>query len=101
MALVTVSPAGMTATRFPLPGSSDLEDVAARNQFLYLVSAATQTVVKVDLGAAGGFKVADSRSVSPNTDPTRIVMLDDDVGIVCDYLSGNVIGVRFDLPAPR
>ncbi len=101
VALVTVSPGGMTAVRSPLPSSSDLEDVAARNQFLYVVSAATQTVVKIDLSAAGGFKVVDSRSVSPNTDPTRIVMLDDDVGVVSDYLSGKVIGIRFDLPAPK
>lgn len=101
VALVTASASALSATRSPLPNSSDLEDVAARNQFLYVVSAATQTVVKVDLGAPGGFKVVDSRSVSPNTDPTRIVMLDDDVGIVSDYLSGKVVGVRFDVPAPK
>lgn len=69
VALVTVSPSGMTATRSPLPSSSDLEDVAARNQFLYVVSAATQTVVKVDLSAPGDSR-SSTRGASAPT-PTR------------------------------
>lgn len=99
IALVTAAPSGLSITRNAIPSSTDLEDVAARHQFVYVVNASAKTVVKVDV--SNGFQIVDSRSVASaaSSNPNRIVLLADDVGVVSDYETGKLIAVRFDVPA--
>lgn len=99
IALVTAAESGLSIARSAIPSSTDLEDVAARNQFVYVVNSSAKTVVKVDI--SNGFQIVDSRSVAsaPSSNPNRIVLVADDVAMVSDYETGKLISVRFDVPA--
>ena len=78
--------------------SADLEDVRALGQFLYVVSASTQTLIKVDASQQLP-KILDevnlNASGESNANPTRAEVLDDNTAVVCDSGLGRVIGVRF------
>jgi hypothetical protein len=78
--------------------SADLEDVRARDQFVYVMSAQTQTAIKVDISGAQP-KIVDEVNVNPssqpNSNPTRIEVLDDDQAVVVDTGLGTMVGVQF------
>ena len=80
--------------------SADLEDVRAFDQFLYIVSASTQTLIKVDASTAVP-SIRDEVNVNPsgepNANPTRAEILDENTAVVSDSARGKVIGVRFGL----
>ena len=102
LTLVTSTASSMTAAKDALAfnGASDLEDVQARDQFVYVVNSGGKTVIKVDLSGAAP-KVVDEVNVNPageaNSDPTRYEVLDDDTGVVCDNGLGRAVAVQFGL----
>src|SRR5207302_5578228 len=100
LSLVTPGAASMAVGRDVLAfaNSSDLEDVRAWDRFLYVVSANTQTLIKVDAAAAPP-RIVDEVSLNPNgepnSDPTRVEVLDENTAVVCDSGLGRVVGVQF------
>jgi hypothetical protein len=102
--LVTPTATGMNVQRdlVTLSSAADLEDIRAYGQFLYLVSASTQTVTKVDISAAAP-KIVDEVNVNPNNDPgadpARLELLDADQAVVADSMLAKVYGVQFTAAA--
>jgi len=102
LSMVTPGTSSMTVAKDVLvfQNSADLEDVRAFGQFLYVVSASTQTVIKVDATQATP-KILDEVNVNPtsvtNANPTRVEVLDEDTAVVCDSGRGQIIGVQFGL----
>jgi len=102
LSMVTPGTSSMTVALDVLrfQNSSDLEDVKVYNQFLYVVSASTKTLLKVDASGAAP-KILDEVSLNPasevNANPTRVEVLDENTAVVCDSARGKVIGVQFGL----
>ena len=102
LSMITPSTGGMTVARDVLQfqNSSDLEDVRVFDQFLYVVSAGTKTLIKVDASGAAP-KILDEVNLNPAGDspanPIRAEVLDENTAVVCDSARGKVIGVRFGL----
>ncbi|GAC1607193.1 MAG: hypothetical protein NVS4B10_22120 [Myxococcales bacterium] len=97
VSLVTVGSGGMTSVpnAIALPKDSDLEGIAARNGFLYVVASGTPEVVKIDLNAPGGPKVVAAVATATGSLPLSIVPLDDNQAVVSNSGTGEVIGVNF------
>ena len=102
LSMVTPGSSSMTVAQDVLrfEKSSDLEDVQVFNQFLYVVSANTQTLIKVDASGATP-KILDEVNLNPasevNANPTRVEVLDESTAVVSDSARGKVIGVQFGL----
>jgi DNA-binding beta-propeller fold protein YncE len=98
--LVTLTAAGMTVQKdaITLPGAADLEDIRALDRFVYIVSASSQTVTKVDISSSPP-KIVDEVNVNPgntpNANPAKLELLDADQAVVADSQLGRVIGVQF------
>lgn len=101
VSFVTVGQNGMTSVPngLSLPADSDLEGIAARNGFLYVVASGTPEVVKIDLNASGGPKVVAAVPTATKTFPLSILPLDDNQAVVSNSGTGEVIGVNFSAAA--
>jgi hypothetical protein len=91
--LTLVTP-GTTLTAQPgytFPQSSTLQDVKARDQFVFTVSSGTNTVQKIDLSAAGGPKLVAAASTGLNSNPFNLEPLDDNTVVVVNYATSDVV----------
>jgi hypothetical protein len=97
VSFVTVGQAGMTSVPngLSLPADSDLEGVAARDGFLFVVASGTPEVIKIDINAQGGPKVVAAVPTANKSFPQSIVPLDDNQAVVSNLMTGEVIGVNF------
>ena len=100
LTMVTIAPGTLTADKGVLAfkNSSDLEDVKALGQFIYVMISGTQTVAKVDLSKQPPV-VVDEVNVNPNgtagADPNRLELLDDTSFVVSDFGLSKLIGGQF------
>jgi hypothetical protein len=101
LSFVQVGQAGMTSVPngLSLAADTDLEGIAARNGFLYVVASGTPEVVKIDLNAAGGATVVAAVPTANKSFPLSIVPLDDNQAVVSNSGTGEVIGVNFSSAA--
>ena len=102
LSLVTPTASGMTVAKDVLKfeNSTDLEDVKALDQFLYVMSTGTQNLVKVDLSGAVP-RIVDAVNVNPagteNSFPIKVEVLDDNTALVADFGLNKMIGVQFGI----
>ena len=71
--------------------TATLQDVKARNQFVYTVASGSNTVQKIDLAAAGGAKVVAEANTGANSNPFNLEPLDDDTVLVVNYVTSDVV----------
>ena len=102
LTLVSVGASTMTVAKDVLKfeNSTDLEDIKSLDQFLYVMSAGTQNIIKVQLSGATA-SIVDAVNVNPggdpNSNPIRVEVLDDDTVIVADSGLNRMIGVQFGI----
>jgi hypothetical protein len=100
LTLVTPSASSMAVAKdiLQFQNSTDLEDVKALDQFLYVMSAGTQNIIKVQLSGATA-TIIDAVNVNPagdaNSNPNRLEVLDDTTAIVADSGLNRMVGVLF------
>jgi hypothetical protein len=90
---LTVQPAAFT-----FANSSDLEDVKALDQFAYVMIAGTQNVAKLDLSHNPPTLVEElnvNPAATPNANPNRLEVLDDNTVLVADFGLSKLIGAEF------
>ena len=87
LSLVTINGATLTsdnkAVTFP-DGTLYLQDVRARDNYLYAVASGSNSAQKIDLAAKGGPKIVQAASFPNGSNPYNIFPLDDDQAIVTD-----------------
>ena len=71
--------------------TSTLQDVKARDQFLFTVASGSNTVQKIDLGASGGPKVVAEANTGDGTSPFNLEPIDDDQVVVVNYATSDVV----------
>ena len=96
VSLVTLSAAGMTVQKdvVKFAGTANLQGIAARDNFFFVVAAATNNVDKYDL-AQQPPKLVSEKSTGDNTSPLAILPLDDNQVLVTNYTTGTVVGLDF------
>jgi hypothetical protein len=105
LALVTTGTPLSATIGFTYQGStSTLQDVKARDHFVYTVASGSNTVQKIDLTAAGGPKVVSEKNTAPPNaasaciNPWNVIVLDDDHAVVSCLLSDALAGLDFSVP---
>jgi hypothetical protein len=96
--LVTVSPSALTVQTlkpFFSDKTSVLQDVRARDNFLYTAASGSNTVQKIDLDAAGGPKIVAEANMGDGANPWNVLPLDDDQALVSNQASGTLTGVKW------
>ena len=92
--LVTVSGTKMTVeVAYTFAQATSLQDVRARDQFLFTVASGTNTVEKIDLSS--GAKLLAEVNVGDGAGPWNILPLDDDQAIVSNWMSNTLVGVKW------
>ncbi len=105
LSLVTPGTGSLTVAQDVLKfeKSSDLEDVKSLDQFIYVMSANTQNLIKVDLSKSPP-AIVDAVNVNPtsatNSNPSRVEILDDNDALVADAGLGVMVGAQFGKKAP-
>ena len=96
ISLVTLGASGMTVQKDVLtfPSTANLQGVAVRDNFLFVVAAATNNVEKFDLSQTPP-KLVSEKATGDNTSPFAILPLDDNQVLVTDYQTGAVAGIDF------
>ena len=98
LSLVTINGQTLTAdnaaVKFP-DGTAALQDVRARDNFLYTVASGSNSAQKIDLAAKGGPKIVQAASLPPGADPWNILPLDDDQAIVTDRQTNAISAVQW------
>ena len=75
--------------------TATLQDVRARNQFLFTVASSSNTVQKIDLSAKGGPKLVAEANVGEGANPWNILPLDDDQAIVSNQMANTITAVNW------
>lgn len=84
------------ATALTFSGKNDaLQDVRARDNFLYTTESGNNTAQKIDLAAKGGPKIVAEASFGTNAGPWNILPLDDDQAIVTNLKSGTLAAAQW------
>jgi len=92
--LVTPTSSGLSAqVAVTLANAQNLQDVRARDHFLFTVASQTNTVQKIDLTAQGGPKVVAEANVGNGANPWNVYPLDDDQVIVSNLLTNNLVAI--------
>jgi hypothetical protein len=92
--LITPTSSGLAAqVAVTLSNAQNLQDVRARNHFLFTVASQTNTVQKIDLTAQGGPKVVAEANVGNGANPWNVYPLDDDQVIVSNLLANNLVAI--------
>lgn len=92
--LTLVTPGSTLSAQTGLTFSSStatLQDVKARNQFVFTVASGSNTVQKIDLSAAGGPKVVAEANTGANSNPFNLEPLDDDTVLVVNYATSDIV----------
>ncbi|TMA39394.1 MAG: hypothetical protein E6J82_16585 [Deltaproteobacteria bacterium] len=92
--LITPTSTGLSAqVALTLPNTQNLQDIRARDHFLFTVASQTNTVQKIDLTAQGGPKVVAEANVGDGANPWNVYPLDDDQVIVSNLLTNNLVAI--------
>ena len=96
--LVTVGSTALTVATAYTFGSttSTLNDVHARDHFLFTVASGSNTVQKLDLSKTGAQILAGEANVGTSASPFTILPLDDDQALVANQMSNTVVSVSSD-----
>ncbi|MCA1828713.1 MAG: YncE family protein [Myxococcales bacterium] len=98
LSLVTISGAKMTADNKALTfpdGTSILQDVRARDNFLFTVASGSNSAQKIDLTAKGGPKIVAAASFGDGANPYNIFPLDDDQAIVTNRQTNSIAAAQW------
>jgi hypothetical protein len=76
--------------------TSTLQDVRARDNFVFTTASGSNTVQKIDLAASGGPQVIAEANVGASAAPWNLLPLDDDHALVSDQSGNNLVGVKWD-----
>jgi DNA-binding beta-propeller fold protein YncE len=98
LSLVTINGATLTADNQALTfpsGTATLQDVRARDNYLYTVASASNSAQKIDLAAKGGPKIIQAASFPNGANPYNIFPLDDDQAIVTDRQTNAISAVQW------
>lgn len=81
--------------------TSTLQDVRARDNFLFTAASGSNTVQKLDLAAQGGPKLVAEANVGQGAAPWNVLPLDDDQILVSDQSANNLVSVSSTCGAGR
>ena len=98
LSLVTVSGATMTADNKALTypsGTSILQDLRSRDNFLFTVASGSNSAQKIDLTAKGGPKIVQAASFGDGSNPYNIFPLDDDQAIVTNRQTNSIAAAQW------
>ncbi len=87
LSLITINGATLTADNKALTfpdGTAALQDVRARDNYLYTVASGSNSAQKIDLAAKGGPRIVQAATFPNGAGPWNIFPLDDDQAIVTD-----------------
>jgi hypothetical protein len=74
--------------------TATLQDVKARDHFLFTVASGSNTVQKIDLNAAGGPRVVAEANTGDGTSPFNLEPIDDDQVVVVNYATSDVVSPK-------
>ena len=98
LSLVTISGATMTADNKALTfpsGTSTLQDLRSRDNFLFTVASTSNSAQKIDLTAKGGPKIVAAASFGNGSNPYNILPLDDDQAIVTNRQTNSIAAAEW------
>jgi hypothetical protein len=78
--------------------TSTLQDVKARDHFLFTTASGSNTVQKIDLSAPGGPKVVAEANTGNGSNPFNLEPIDDDQVVVVNYLTSDVVSRTLTAP---
>jgi hypothetical protein len=95
--LVTVGASAMTVqTLFPFSSQTvALQDIRARDNFLFTAASGSNTVQKIDLNAKGGPAVIAEANVGTGASPWNVLPLDDTQAMVSNQSANNLVSVKW------
>jgi hypothetical protein len=96
--LVTIGQSALTAAEAYTYGGSTsvLQDVHARDNFLFTAASGSNTVQKLDLTKTGAAMLVGEANVGLSASPYAIVPLDDDQALVANQSTNTVVSVSAD-----
>lgn len=96
--LVTIGASALTVKEAYTFGdkTSAIQDVHARDQFLFTAASGSNTVQKLDLTKSGPQMLVGEANVGDGASPWNIVPLDDDHALVTNQLGNSVVSVSSD-----
>ncbi len=98
LSLVTINGTTLTADNKALTfpsGTAALQDVRARDNFLYTVASSSNSAQKIDLAAKGGPKIVQVAAFPNGSNPYNIFPLDDDQAIVTNRQTNSISAVQW------
>lgn len=98
LSLVTVNGATLTADNKALTfpsGTATLQDLRARDNFLYAVASGSNSAQKIDLAARGGPRIVQAASFPSGSNPYNIFPLDDDQAIVTNRQTNSIAAAQW------
>ena len=98
LSLVTINGATLTADNHALTfpyGTATLQDVRARDNFLFTVASGSNSAQKIDLSAKGGPKIIQAASFPNGSNPYNIFPLDDDQAIVTNRQTNSISAAQW------
>ncbi len=100
--LVTIKSSALTTSEaYTFIGTLYLQDVHARDQFLFTAASGSNTVQKLDLTKSGAAMLVGEANVGIDASPYAIVPLDDDQALVANQSGNNVVSVGADCTGGR
>jgi len=101
--LVTIGQSALTtAVAYTFPNAtSTLQDVHARDNFLFTAASGSNTVQKLDLTKTGASMLVDEANVGLGASPYAVVPLDDDQVLVANQGNNTVVSVSSDCTSGR
>lgn len=97
LSLVTIGAtltANNKALTFP-DGTSLLQDIRARDNFLFTVASGSNSAQKIDLAAKGGPRIVAAASFGDGANPYNILPLDDDQAIVTNRQTNSIAAAQW------
>ena len=98
--LVTIKSSALTTSE-AYTFNSYLQDVHARDQFLFTAASGSNTVQKLDLTKSGAAMLVGEANVGIDASPFAIVPLDDDQALVANQSGNNLVSVGADCTGGR
>jgi hypothetical protein len=100
--LVTIKSSALTTSEaYTFMGTLYLQDVHARDQFLFTAASGSNTVQKLDVTKNGAAMLVGEANVGIDASPYAIVPLDDDQALVANQSGNNVVSVGADCTGGR
>lgn len=101
--LVTIGASALTVAVAYTYGSttSTLQDIHARDQFVFTAASGSNTVQKLDLTKTGAAMLVGEANVGAGASPYNIVPLDDDQALVANQSGNTVVAVGADCTAGK